>query len=142
MLAALYPQPFLDGYGIFGIVKETGVDDQGLVEFHQYFGNFPLYCDKSYSFYQALGDRRVNEWPSLWSVVKDLLLGGVWHRIKSKEISWNTKGEGIIQGGLIIFDKDGKPRYAYQETMGHDLPLEDILHALEALRQEQEQQQE
>jgi hypothetical protein len=135
----LYPQPFLEGFGIFGVVKETGVDDEGLAEFHHhYFGKLPIYCDKSYSFYQALGDRKSVELPSIWSIIKNLVLGGAWQRIKSKQIAWNTKGEGVTKGGLIIFDRTGKPRFAYQEDMGHDLPIIDIVHAMEVLRQEQE----
>jgi hypothetical protein len=137
VLAALYTDPFLEGFGIFGVVKETGVDDEGLAEFHHhYFGKFPIYCDKSYSLYQGLGDRKAVEVASLWSIIKNLLLGGVWQRIQSKQISWNTKGEGLTKGGLIIFDKKGQPRYAYKEDMGHDLPVVDIIHALEQLRQE------
>jgi hypothetical protein len=140
VLAALYHHPFLEGFGVFGVVKETGVDDEGLAEFHHhYFGNsFPIYCDKSYSFYQGLGDRKSVELASLWSILKSLFWGGVWQRIQSKQISWNTKGEGVTKGGLIIFNKQGQPRYAYQEDMGHDLPIVDILHALEELRQEQQ----
>ncbi|KAG7337797.1 AhpC/TSA antioxidant enzyme [Nitzschia inconspicua] len=141
VLVALYSHPFLEGFNIFGVVKEIGVDDEGLAEFyHHYFGKFPIYCDKSYSFYQGLGDRKSVELPSLWSVIKSLLLGGAWQRIKSKNISWNTKGEGVTKGGLIIFDKKGNPRYAYQEDMGNDLPVTDILHALEQLRQEEQQE--
>jgi AhpC/TSA antioxidant enzyme len=142
VLAALYSHPFLEGFNMFGVVKETGIDDEGLAEFHhQYFGKFPLYCDKSYSFYQGLGDRKSVELPSLWSIIKSLVLGGAWQRIKSKGISWNTKGEGVTKGGLVIFDKKGNPRYAYKEDMGNDLPVVDILHALEQLRQEQQKQE-
>jgi hypothetical protein len=138
VLAALYERPFLSGFRIFGIVKETGVDDDGLHEFHdKYFGKFPMYCDKSYTFYQALGDSKSIELPSLWILLKSVL-GGVWQRIQSKGITWNTKGEGITKGGLIIFDKKGKPRYAYQETLGHDLPVADIVYALETIRKEEE----
>lgn len=141
VLAALYPYPFLEGFKIFGVVKETGVDDEGLAEFHHhYFGKFPIYCDKSYSFYQGLGDRKSVELPSLWSIIRSLLLGGAWQRIKAKKISWNTKGEGVTKGGLIIFDKKGNPRCAHQEDMGRDLPVVDIVHALEELRREQLQQ--
>ena len=58
VLAALYKE-VLDGFEIFGIIKEAGVDDDGLAEFHDKYFPYPLYCDKSYAFYHALGDRKV-----------------------------------------------------------------------------------
>jgi hypothetical protein len=78
----------------------------------------------------------MTELPSLWTIAKSFL-GGLWQRIQSKGITWNTKGEGLTKGGLIIFDKKGKPRYAYQESLGQDLPVADIIYALEALRREE-----
>jgi hypothetical protein len=138
VLAALYEEPFLKGFGILGVVKETGVDDEGLVEFsNHYFGKSPIFCDKSYAFYQALGDRKSVAFPSLWAILKRFLFEGTWQRIKTKGITWNTKGEGVTKGGLVIFDKTGKPRFAYQEDMGEELPVQSIVYALEALRREQ-----
>jgi hypothetical protein len=135
VLAALYGFT-LDGFEIFGVVKETGVDDEGLAEFNQsYFGKYPLYCDKSYSFYQALGDRKAVELPSLWTLLTSFL--EAWGRVGKKGIRWNTKGEGIVKGGIILFDTKGNPRYAYQEEMGVDLPVQDIVLALEAMRREE-----
>ena len=134
VLAALYESK-LEGFEIFGIVKETGVDNEGLAEFSRvYFGNFPLYCDKSYSFYQALGDRKAVELPSLWTLLTSFFYA--FRRISSKKISWNTKGEGLVQGGIILFDKKGKPKYAYREEIGVDLPVKDLVVALEAIRRQ------
>jgi hypothetical protein len=144
VLAALYGnEDFMNGFNIFGVVKETGVDDEGLVEFHQrYFGRFPLFVDKSYTFYHALGDRKSIELPSLWITLRSFLGGGAWKRIQSKGITWNTKGEGVTKGGLIVFDGKGNPRYSHQEQLGEDLPVEDLIFVLDSLRQELEQQQE
>jgi hypothetical protein len=136
VLAATY-ESTLEGFGIFGVVKETGVDDEGLAEFStKYFGSrFPLYCDKSYSFYQALGDRKaLMTIPSLWTMVSGLW--GALQRRGEKEIEHNQKGEGIVQGGIILFDKKGKPKYAYEEETGSDLPLADIVAALDAMQRE------
>jgi hypothetical protein len=75
-----------------------------LAEFHHhYFCKLPIYCDKSYRYYQASGDRKSLELSSIWSIIKKLVLGGAWQRIKSKPIAWNTQGEGVTKGGLIIF---------------------------------------
>ena len=49
----------LTDFGFFGIIKETGVDDLGTVEFQKQYFPHQLYCDKSYEFYRALGDRKV-----------------------------------------------------------------------------------
>ena len=135
VLAAQRKEAF-DDFGIFAIVKETGIDDAGLAKFHKSYFPYPTFCDKSYSFYQALGDRKVsinfvfNPF-SLFNFICE-----AYQRITSKGIQGNFKGEGLVQGGVIIFDKEGKPRYVYEEETGHDLPVKDILAAVNAVRRE------
>jgi len=56
-------------------------------------------------------------------------------RIKSKNISGNLKGEGLLQGGVFLFSKkEGNvPVYMYQEKTGDELPIEEILDAVSKL---------
>ena len=58
------------------------------------------------------------------------------NRVLSKNITSNMKGEGLVQGGIIIFNKVGVARYAYREETGSELPIDDILLALQAVRDE------
>ena len=48
----------MDDIPIFGVIKETGVDDQGLVDFCRDYFRYPIYRDQGYAFYRALGDRK------------------------------------------------------------------------------------
>ena len=83
-------------------------------------------------------------------------------RLKDKNLEGNLTGEGMvsfylfnpmmqllessnfvpflnvsqIQGGIIIFDKEGKVRYAYEEEIGTPLDINDLVSALEKIRDE------
>jgi len=141
VLAAIHKDVF-SGFEIFGIIKETGVDDEGLVDFVEKYFNYPIYCDKSYAFYHALGDRKVG--------LKDILnpfsffgiLCDAFQRITSKSIDGNMFGEGIIQGGYIIFSRDGKAKAMYQEQTGSDLRVVDLVAILDVIRGEKGEGQE
>jgi len=136
VLAELHKEYF-DGFQIFGIIKETGVDDEGLIEFHQKYFTYPLFRDQSYSFYSALGDRKVGLsifWNPL-SIVS--MICDAYQRIREKNIGGNMKGEGLVQGGIIIFGRDGEPKCMYEEETGKDLPMADICSALNAVREQQ-----
>lgn len=131
-LAAKRGKP-LDGFGLWGLVKENGVDDEGLVEFQTDFFSHPLYRDESKAFYDALGNRKIKltTWNpfKLWSGMK-----AMGNRLKEKNIEGNMKGDGMVQGGVIIFGKDMRPKYAYKEETGSELPVEDILAAVDAVK--------
>jgi hypothetical protein len=133
VLAAQHKEVF-EGIHIFGIVKETGVGDEGLVEFYEKYFRFPLYCDKTYAFYQALGDRKVGL-KDIWNPFSIIgMLCDAFQRMRDKSIGGNLLGEGIVQGGYIIFGRDGKARCMYQEHTGVDLPVADLVAALSVVR--------
>lgn len=43
-------------------------------------------------------------------------------------------GEGLVQGGIVLFDTNGKVRYAYEEEIGTELNMEEIVESLKALQ--------
>lgn len=125
-----------EGFGLFAIVKETGVDDEGLVEFHDKYFPHTTYRDQSWTFYEALGNRKVGFRMIFNPFTLFSLLCETFQRLREKKIEGNVKGEGLVQGGIIFFGRDGRVKYAYQEETGVDLRVRDIVAAMEAIRRE------
>ena len=55
-------------------------------------------------------------------------------RMTSKKLKGNLIGEGLKTGGIIIFGKDGQPKYAYPEITGQELNVKDLLCAIQSVR--------
>lgn len=129
----------LEGFNLFGVIKEIGVDDEGLLEFYNNYYKHPLYLDVDKIFYnKVLGNRKLGltTWNPLrlWRGMKE-----IGKRMKDKKIEGNLIGEGLVQGGIIIFDKDGQPRAIYKEETGSELPINDIIDSLEVIRNEKQE---
>lgn len=54
--------------------------------------------------------------------------------MEKKKIDGNLKGEGLKTGGVFIFGKDGRPKYAYPEETGIPIKEDDFLKAVCAVR--------
>jgi hypothetical protein len=46
--------------------------------------------------------------------------------LKEKKLDDNYAGEGLIQGGIFIFDNEGKVRCAYEEEIGKEIEMESM----------------
>jgi len=122
----------LSGVKLFGIVKETGVDDEGLNEFATEYFPYPMYKDQALVYYNALGSGNMSLGWNPLNYIKLLM--------DSKKLiselgvkSHNMKGEGFLQGGWIIFDAENQPKYAYQEDAKKRLPADEIVRDLKTL---------
>lgn len=139
-LAAHSDKPF-DGFGLFGIVKETGVDDEGLSEFYHKNFKYPLYRDEDLFFYDVFFGKKKLGLSSLpWNPMK-LYKGykNMNKRMSEKGLEGNLVGEGIVKGGIILFDKYGIAKFAYEEESGSELPIDEIRKALQAIKDGKEE---
>mmetsp|Transcript_17987 Transcript_17987/g.44435 ORF Transcript_17987/g.44435 Transcript_17987/m.44435 type:complete len:128 (+) Transcript_17987:462-845(+) len=119
---------------MFGIIKETGVDDAGLEDFYKDYFPFPLYKDETLKFYEALGNGSVTD-HIMYNPFKAIAaLRRHNNRHKEKKIEGNLKGEGIRSGGLIIFGKDGSPQFMVPEQTGTLFDEDELFAALESVR--------
>jgi AhpC/TSA antioxidant enzyme len=117
---------------MWGIIKEVGVDDAGLSEFYHSFFHFPLYLDVERQTFQAFGNRKIGL--TTWNPIR--LYRGMkemGNRLSNKNIAGNYVGEGMIQGGILLFDSLGELRFAYEEQIGNELPMEDLQAAVDAI---------
>jgi len=122
---------------MFGVVKETGVDDEGLRVFQKDHFPYPLYRDENLDFYRAFGDGKITDHLSWWTILNPYKIykgmKQMSKRMKSKNLEGNLVGEGLKTGGIIVFGSDGEPKYAYPEITGSALDTDDIVAALQAV---------
>jgi hypothetical protein len=115
----------------WAVIKEINVDNAGLLELYQKYFSFPFFLDKKMKIYKAMGKKLINPFKFLNNVKK-----GARERISNKGIegTFIGKGEGLILGGVIIFDAKGAIQYAYQEKSGaQELPIEEFRVVLNAI---------
>mmetsp|Transcript_1550 Transcript_1550/g.3844 ORF Transcript_1550/g.3844 Transcript_1550/m.3844 type:complete len:132 (-) Transcript_1550:297-692(-) len=119
---------------MFGIIKETGVDDEGLKAFHDDYFPYPLYRDVNSVFYKAMGNRSLFSCISynpfkLWRDLKAMS-----QRTTDKNIEGNMVGAGLITGGLILYSSSGEPLHVYNEETGTPFDLDELRTILESAK--------
>jgi hypothetical protein len=117
----------------WAIVKETGIEEKGILTFYDDYFHFPIYKDEKWSIYKAMGERTLTP----FKLLKRCLAArprwvekGIPNRIKGGDI-W-------VQGGVLLFKK-GKLRYAYEEEYGKELAITDIRTAIKSLQFEEDE---
>ena len=128
-------------WNILGLVKETGVDDAGLVEFYEDYFTFPLYKDADLQSYQALGNTWIRLLPSWNPLTIYQNFRAMKERTDAANVTGNLKGEGLVQGGILLYNAQGELHYAYKEDTGQALQMDDIQAAMKAIVMMKQQQQ-
>ena len=116
-----------ENVNLVGIVKNLN-DNKGLRFFHKRYFPFPIFRDVDLQTIKTLGNRTVG-----WDIRKFNYPNN--KRVLKKGIHFNMKGWlDSVQGGVLIFDRNGDLRYAFHEMYGDELCANDICLALEAVR--------
>eukprot|EP00985_Skeletonema_marinoi_P024096 scaffold16518_cov139-Skeletonema_marinoi.AAC.12 len=121
----------LNGFHLRSIVKETGIDDEGLKEFITEYFPYVCYKDQDRVFYKNLGSGTMSLGFNPMNMIK-LIMNSKKMMKDFNVSSWNTKGEetsreGLLQGGWILFDTDGIPLAAFQEDAKKRIPIDKII---------------
>lgn len=122
-----------EGFAVKAIVKETGVDDAGLNEFGTEYFPHSYFKDQALVYYNALGSGKISipfNPLAMFRWIRDGM-----KRVKELDIkSHNTKGEGFLQGGWILFDPSGVPQVAFQENAKQRIPIDAILKEVQSMQ--------
>ena len=117
---------------VLGVVKEIGVDDAGLQEFHRnYFNSWPIYLDEEMQLYKAMGNRSILKVKTLFQMITGMRK--LSRRMSQKGIGGNMVGEGTIQGGILIFDAKGDLVHVQPETIMNEINMIEIAQVLETI---------
>jgi len=89
-------QEVMNGYKLFGTVKEIGVDDSGLAQFYNNYFTYPLFKDDGLVMYNDFFGRRKIKLTTynpikLYRGYKDMN-----KRLKDKNLEGNLTGEGMV----------------------------------------------
>jgi hypothetical protein len=109
---------------LFGLIKETGVDDKALLDFYADYFTFPIYKDHEQDSFRFLGNRKISVWRLLKAQPR---LYQRYHKKGIKNVPFG--GDIFTQGGVLLFKK-GQLRYVYYERFGDELDMEALSWAI------------
>lgn len=105
-----------------GIVKETKVDDNALLDFYNQYFHYPIYKDDKWDiFTKILGNRKISIWKLLY------MIPTLERRYSSKKIiNIPFGGDIYTQGGILIFDANYQLRHIHYENYSELYNIDDI----------------
>lgn len=130
-------------FKLLAVIKEVAPtkkcpDDEclGVSDFAtKYFPDGDVFHEPGGGFWEALGNRRVTQQKlSTYNPIK-LYRGAkeIGRRQSAKGIEGNLAGEGIVQGGIVVFNGSGDVEYVYKEKTGYQIPRDEIVEVLDRI---------
>ena len=124
-------QEFGSEMNLFGIIKETGVDDAALTDFYTDYFSFPLYKDNDWESFRFLGNRKI----SIWKLLRTAPYAQKRYN-KKKIVNIPFGGDIFTQGGILLFDRKGNLQFVYYERYGDELDMEALRFAIREIQGE------
>ena len=117
---------------VAAVVKETGVDDETLLTFHQdFFGRKTMYKDEKWMVFKSMGGGKLGVGALLMGIV------GLKKRASKKKIAaGRMKGDFWTKGGVLVFNKKGRVVFTLREKFGAEFDMKAIREAIEKARAE------
>ena len=109
---------------MIGVLKED-TDTDGVKTFQNKYFPFPLYVDKERQFYKELGNRKLHSWNIFNMLTSYPRLQKRWAS-KGDDITGNYRGEGLLQGGVLLVSKEHGVVFKHTEKTGSELPVGSI----------------
>jgi thiol-disulfide isomerase/thioredoxin len=121
---------------MLAVVKGDSTLDENLLEFRRDYFRFPIVQDEKWLLYKFMGDKVL----SVGNILKSFMgSAGKRHAKKNIVTRHNSEEDGKTAGGILILDKTGEIKYAYEELFGEELDIEAIRGAIHAIREGVEQ---
>lgn len=109
-----------------GVIKSTSGINESIHEFYSDYFNFPLYKDEGWNLYNTIGNKKLSVYKLLSRAP-----GMEVHYAKKGIRNIPFGGDLFTQGGVLIFDRNGKLKFVYYETFGKPLDMEAIQWAID-----------
>eukprot|EP00965_Chrysotila_dentata_P187699 6172300-Pleurochrysis_carterae.AAC.1 len=125
---------------VIGILREEGADleqDRRLrvTEFADQYFCGSVFLDRDCDLFKMMGDRRGSVYSKLSCrlMKKYLSFSASKQKKDGKNHGHSLENEGVAKGGVLVIDASGQVVYSHQEKTLYELPVEEILAALDTL---------
>jgi hypothetical protein len=120
-----------ENVAMIGLVKDGVKAGDALLNLYTNHFRFPIFEDSKWEIYKLMGNRML----STMQILKGVLSSRNRRRHAEKKIRTQiTSDDTIVQGGLLVFDRCGKLRFAFVEDFGKSLDIEVLRTAIRAIR--------
>jgi hypothetical protein len=119
-----------ENVALVGVVKGNSTEEDNLIEFSRDYFKYEIYSDDKWLTYKLMGNRSIR----MVDVFKGILPSLNRHPRKGIVNRISLTEDGVVQGGILVFDHTGDLKYCYNESFAEELDIESLQTAIRAVR--------